>query len=84
LGPGEREAILLAQELKADELIIDELRGRQEAVLRQMRVTGTIGVLRAAAKLGLLDLRDALERLSRTNFRIDKEFLERLIREEKA
>ena len=84
MGPGEREAILLAQELKADELIIDELRGRQEAVLRQMRVTGTIGVLRAAAKLGLLDLRDALERLSRTNFRIDKEFLERLIREEKA
>jgi len=82
LGPGEQEAILLAQEVKADELIIDEQRGRREAARRHIRVTGTIGVLRAAAKSGLLDLRDALERLRRTNFRIEKDFLDRLIRGE--
>lgn len=82
LGPGEQEAILLAQEVNADEMIIDELRGRREATRRQIRVTGTVGVLRVAAKNGLLDLRDALERLRRTNFRIHKDFLDRLIREE--
>jgi predicted nucleic acid-binding protein len=29
LGPGERDAILLAQELRADELILDDRRGRK-------------------------------------------------------
>jgi len=33
LGAGERNAILLAQELDAAELIIDELRGRQEVLM---------------------------------------------------
>jgi predicted nucleic acid-binding protein len=55
LGPGEREAIQLAQELGADELIIDELRGRREAGRRQLHFIGTLGVLRSAADQGLLD-----------------------------
>jgi hypothetical protein len=63
LGPGEQEAIVLAQELNADELLMDDMGGRREARRRHLSVTGTVGVLRAAAKLGLLDLRDALERL---------------------
>jgi predicted nucleic acid-binding protein len=84
LGPGEQEAILLAQELNADELLMDDMSGRREARRRHLSVTGTIGVLRAAAKLGLLDFRDALERLRRTNFRIEKEFIDRLIRGEEV
>jgi predicted nucleic acid-binding protein len=48
LGAGEREAIVLAQELAADELIIDELRGRREARRRHLHFTGT---LRNAGKL---------------------------------
>jgi len=79
---GERDAILLAQELAADRLIMDDLRGRQEAERRHLVVTGTIGVLRAAANLGLLDLRHALERLRRTNFRMEKALFERLMRGE--
>ena len=81
---GERDAILLAQELAADELIMDDLGGRREAERRRLSVTGAIGVLRAAAKLELLDFRDAVDRLLRMNFRIEKEFLNRLIREEKT
>jgi predicted nucleic acid-binding protein len=79
---GERDAILLAQELTADELIMDDQGGRREAERRHLSVTGTIGVLRAAAKLELLDFRDTMGRLLRMNFRIDKSFLDRLIRGE--
>ena len=57
--------------------------GHEEAARRQIRVTETVGILRAAAKLGLLELRDALGRLRGTNVRIEKEFLDRLIQEEK-
>jgi predicted nucleic acid-binding protein len=81
---GERDAILLALEVAADEVIMDDMGGRREAERLRLSVTGTIGVLRAAAKVGLLDLHDALDRLLQTNFRIDKEFLHRLIRDEQV
>lgn len=82
LDPGERDAILLAQELGADELIIDELRGRREAGRRHLHFTGTIGVLRAAAKEGLLDFNSAIGRLRQTTFYIAQDVLDRLMKEQ--
>ena len=52
LDPGEREAIQLAQDQRADLLLIDERRGRQEA---RLATTGTLGVLLAGAQSGLVD-----------------------------
>jgi len=49
LDAGERDAILLAEELGADQLIIDEILGRRIARQRKLPVTGTLGVLKAAA-----------------------------------
>lgn len=76
LHPGELAAISLAQELKADLLLIDESRGRQAAADRQIPFTGTIGVLELAADEKLLDLRDAFERVKKTDFWISHELLE--------
>jgi predicted nucleic acid-binding protein len=70
LDAGERDAILLALELKADELIIDDMDGRREAERRKLHVVGTLGVLKLAAKHGMLDLEDALARLRTTNFHV--------------
>jgi len=70
LDPGERDAIQLALDAKIDTVLMDEMRGRREALRRQLRVTGTVAVLEKAAQRGLLDFRDALERLSTTNFRL--------------
>ena len=46
LDLGERAAIALAETMHADLLSIDEAGGRAEAKRRQLRVTGTLGVLR--------------------------------------
>lgn len=54
LGVGEVAAITLAQSSNAALLIIDDRLGRQIAQTRQIRVTGTIGVLLEAKQVGLL------------------------------
>lgn len=76
LHPGELAAICLAQELKADLLLIDEVRGRQAASDRHIPFTGTIGVLELAADQGLVDLQDAFAGMKRTDFWISHVLLD--------
>ena len=52
LDAGERDAILLASEWKADRLIVDDRAGRKRAEERRIPVIGTLGVLKAAPSLG--------------------------------
>jgi len=83
LGPGEREAIQLCEELRANLLLIDERAGRLEAKRRGLRTTGTLGVLLAAGELGLIDPREAYWRLlQETSFRVsaalEARFLEQI------
>lgn len=75
LDLGERAAIALAERAGADLLLIDESAGRAEARRRSLRVTGTLGVLRAAAEGGLVDARDVVSRLQATSFYVDDELL---------
>lgn len=72
LDLGERSAIALAITLHADLLLIDEAEGRAEAKRRNLRVTGTLGVLRAGAEQGLVDVPDLLSRLKTTSFYMDE------------
>jgi predicted nucleic acid-binding protein len=70
LDPGERAAILLAQEHNASLLLIDERRGRQEAQRRGLSTTGTLGVLLSAHLRGLLNAEAMYQDLvTTTNFR---------------
>jgi predicted nucleic acid-binding protein len=50
----EAEAIILATEIGADLIIIDEKLGRLHAKKAGIKVTGTIGVLIKARKMGLI------------------------------
>lgn len=79
LDRGERDAILLALEMKADLLLMDDREGVEEAARRGLVVTGTLGVLDRAAEKGLLDLADAFRRLRTTNFRVPPALLERIL-----
>ena len=80
LGVGERQAICLAEELKAAAIIIDEERGRKEAKRRGLSTIGTLSVLRDAAERELVDLPTAIERLRRTNFRVSDQIIDSLLR----
>jgi len=76
LDIGERAAIAVATELSADVLLIDDAAGREEARRRRIRVTGTLGVLRAAAERGLDDVPAVVTRLKATNFYVDDALIE--------
>lgn len=72
LDDGESEAIVLAKELSADYLIMDEALGRKIAEATGVKIIGLLGVLRDAKKLGLISevrpIMDELRRVAR--FRI--------------
>jgi predicted nucleic acid-binding protein len=76
LDQGEGAAITLALALRATRVLIDDWEGRAEAVRRNLRVTGTLGVLVLAQRRGLLDFETALARLSQTNFYLSAELLQ--------
>ena len=75
LHEGERDAIALAQHVRADALIIDERRGRQEAEARGLIVIGTLGVLVSARERGLVNLAEAIDRLRQTSFHASPKLL---------
>jgi predicted nucleic acid-binding protein len=54
LDKGEAESIVLAKNIKADLLIIDELRGREFASLKGLKITGTVGFLLKAKEKQLI------------------------------
>jgi predicted nucleic acid-binding protein len=80
LDVGEREAIQLAVEVSADAVLMDDAEGRSVAESFGPRVSGTLGILERASRLGMIDLRQAFAKLEQTNFRISPELREALIR----
>jgi predicted nucleic acid-binding protein len=76
LDLGERAAIALAEAIEADLLLIDERAGRAEARRRNLLVTGTLGVLRAGAEQGAMDVPDMLGRLRATSFYADEALIQ--------
>jgi len=69
LGKGEREAIALAKELGSEAILMDDRKGAKEAQKNGLVVVGTLAILEKASQKDLLELRDTLERLGKTNFR---------------
>jgi predicted nucleic acid-binding protein len=81
LGIGERAAIVLADANGVNAVLMDDRAGVAVARARGLEAVGTLGLLQLGARRGLLDLPDALARLTATNFHIRRELLDRLLTE---
>jgi predicted nucleic acid-binding protein len=79
LGIGEAQAIRLAQELRADAVLIDERRAATIARQAGLFVTGTLGVLEIAAERDLIDIVQAVVALKQTTFRLSDRVLDGLL-----
>jgi predicted nucleic acid-binding protein len=79
LDPGEHDAILLALQVRADLVLMDEREGVEEARRLGLSVTGTLGILERGAERELIELAPVIARLRETNFRVDPALLDRLL-----
>jgi len=77
---GERQAILLAEQIGADFIVLDDRKARSVAAARGLNVIGTLGILTIAAEKGLITLSDALNELKQTSFRASDRLLELLMK----
>jgi uncharacterized protein len=81
LDAGEANAIALALELQADDLLIDERLGRQEAIRLGLSIIGILGILLVAKQRSLIPqvqpVMDAL--INQAGFRVSPPLYQRIL-----
>jgi predicted nucleic acid-binding protein len=85
LHRGEWQSILLAEALQADVLLIDEQIGRTIALSRNLPLSGTLGVLERADRMGFVtDFQQVLQRLKASGFFITEALEQQLLDRHRA
>ena len=80
LDLGESEAIVLANSIDADLIIIDERKARRIAKDIGLNVTGTLGILVEAKQRGLVrELKPLLDKLIKNEIRISKKLYQDIL-----
>jgi len=80
LGPGETEAISLALELRAERVILDDLPARVLAQRLGIPLIGTLGILLAAKRRGLVTaIREPIDTLRAGGFRVATDLYEQVL-----
>ena len=82
LGAGESEAIVLAKEVSADWILLDDLAARRKAHTTGLRAVGTLGLLLMAKTAGHLPvIKPLVDRLRQGDFRMSAELYERVLKQ---
>lgn len=83
LDIGEAQAIVLALQLDADRILLDEREGRKIAIRLGLRVTGVLGILLRAWRAGeLSSLSETINQLyEQAGFRIAPDLLAQILRQ---
>ncbi|MFM7885033.1 MAG: DUF3368 domain-containing protein [Microcystis panniformis] len=81
LDAGEANAIALALELQADDLLIDERLGRQEALRLGLSIIGILGILLVAKQRSLIpQVQPVMDTLiSQAGFRVSSQLYQRVL-----
>lgn len=81
LGPGEMSTILLAKEIDARPVLLDDYKARKLAKVEGLEILGSVGLLEAFyLRHHLTDLRSAFRQLLVHNVYIDQRLLDRRLR----
>lgn len=81
LDQGEAETIILANEIKADLVIMDERLGRLHAKHANLKITGTLGVLIKAKNQGvILSIKPLLTELQKKGIWLSKNLINRVLK----
>lgn len=81
LDLGERQALALAREMRADLVLLDDKVARKYAQRARLAVKGTLGIVAAAARAGWVDFTETVEMLQRTSMHMDRDLVAEVIAE---
>lgn len=82
LDLGEAEAIVLARELNADWVLMDERKARRKLAQLGINKIGTLGILLKAKQEGLLDtVRPEIEKLQQQSFRMSQSVIDAVLKQ---
>lgn len=82
LDPGEAETIVLARELNADWVVMDERKGRRKLTQLGLNKIGTLGLLLKAKQLGLIpSVRADVKQLRQHGFSISQSVVDAVLKQ---
>ena len=81
LEKGEAEVLVLARELEADLILLDEEKARKSAVIAGFEIMGLLGLFILAKNLGLIhEVRPLVDKLMIKKFRISNKIIEKTLK----
>ncbi len=81
LEKGEAEVLVLARELNADLILLDEEKARKSAVIAGFEIMGLLGLFILAKNLGLIhEVRPLVDELMIKKFRISDKIIEKTLK----